>query len=167
MAKVVNLFMKVNGAAVAGEPETVGHNGVLADSIECLTYVDAVRTARELGSARATGERRYAPIRIRKRVDKSTPVIQQALTRNEVVECRFEFRRPSPLGDGKVQHYFTVELTGGRIDSIKRRNPDTFDPAASREPFTEWVSIVFNHITMTHETGSTSASDSWVHGTMG
>jgi len=157
----VNLFLKANGNDIAGEPESFeGAAGSLADSIEYLCFMDDVTTAREAGSALATGERRYSPVRILKRVDKSTPLIAKALSMNEVIEGKFEFRRPSPVGDGTREHYFTIQIFNGRVDSIQRTSPDVTELNTPR-PMQEWVSFVFEKIIWTHVPGGTEHQDSW------
>lgn len=162
MAETVHLFLKANGNDIKGESTqtSLGRE----DSIECLYFQDSVRTAREKGSALATGRRTYEPIVIRKRIDKSSPLLAKALCNNEVVEGTFKFFRPSPAGDGTTQQFFTVEFSGGRIESIKRISPDTIDPASSIEPPTEEVGFVFHTITWTYEDGGITHTDNWGEG---
>ena len=159
MAQPAYLWLKANGADVQGEVERNQAN--YDGAIEVVSFVDDVTTARERGSGMATGERRFAPLRCRKRIDKSTPLIQQALSKNEAVEGKIMFERPTPAGDGTTQHYFTIEFSGGRVDSIQRSLPDTIDPASSAEPMTEWVGFVFERIVWRHEIASTEFEDTW------
>ncbi len=159
MAQAVYLFLKANGEDVKGE-STVTSMG-REDSIECLAYEFGVRAAREAGSGLATGRRKYEPIRIRKRIDKATPLIARALTQNEVVEGTFKFYRPSWVGDGTEEQFFTVEIQQGRVSSIQRLSPDSMDPAASARPMEEMVELLFGEITWTHEDGGISHMDSW------
>ena len=98
MAETVHLYLKANGSDIKGESTQTSLGR--ADSIECLYFEDSVRTARETGSGRATGRRTYEPIVMRKRIDKSSPLLVKALCNNEVVEGIFKFFRPNPAGDG-------------------------------------------------------------------
>ena len=159
MAETVHLYLQCNGEAVQGESTqtSLGREG----SIECLSFVDSVRTAREKGSGMATGRRTYEPIVIRKRIDKSSPLVARALCNNEVIEGTFKFFRPAPSGDGTTEHFFTVEIAEGRVSSIRRVSPDTIDPASAQEPPTEEVSFVFHNITWTYEDGGVSHHDNW------
>ena len=118
MAETVHLYLKANGTDIAGESTqtSLGRE----NSIECVEFQDSVRTAREHGSRAAVGRRVHAPIRIVKRIDKSSPLIAKALCRNERVDAEFKFFRPNPNGDGTTEQFFTVKLENGRVDSIER-----------------------------------------------
>ena len=163
MAETVHLFLKSNGSDVKGESTqtSLGREG----SIECLYFEDSVRTAREKGTGMATGRRTYNPIIIRKRIDKSSPLLAKALCNNEIIEGSFKFFRPSPSGDGTTQQFFTVEIAEGRINSIKRVSPDTIDPASASEPPTEEIGFVFHTITWTYEDGGVVHTDNCREGT--
>lgn len=159
MAETVHLYLKANGSDIKGESTqtSLGREG----SIECLYFEDSVRTAREKGSGMATGRRTYEPIVLRKRIDKSSPLLAKALCNNEVVEGTFKFFRPSPTGDGTTQQFFTIEFAEGRVAGIKRVSPDTIDPASAVEPPTEEISFVFHTITWTYEDGGVTHTDNW------
>ena len=159
MAETVHLYLKSNGADIEGESTqtSLGRE----NSIECLYFLDNVRTAREKGSGLATGRRTYEPLIIRKRIDKSSPLLAKSLCNNEVVEGTFKFFRPAPSGDGTTEHFFTVEIGEGRIAHIKRVSPDTIDPASAAEPPTEEVGFVFHNITWTYESSGASHHDNW------
>lgn len=156
-AETVHLFLKSNGVAIQGDSTktSLGRE----NSIECLYFRDAVRTARDAGSGMATGRRTYEPIVFRKRIDKSTPLLAKALCNNEVIEGVFRFYRPNP--SGQTEMFFTIELKGGRVAGIQRTSPDTIQPASASEPPTEEVSFVFHTITWTYTNGGVSHSDTW------
>ncbi len=159
MAETVHLYLKANGQDIQGESTqtSLGRE----NSIECVLFRDSVRTARERGSGMATGRRTYDPIMIIKRIDKSTPLLAKALCNNEVIEGTFKFFRPNPAGDGTTEHFFTVEILEGRIESIERLVPDSFDPASSILPPSETVRFVFHSITWTYEPSGASHHDNW------
>lgn len=156
-AQTVSLFLKANGQTVQGESTVVSMGR--ENSIECLYFKDAIVSTTSAGLA--TGRRTYEPIVIRKRIDKSSPLLARALTNNEVIQGQFRFYRPNPAGDGTTQHFFTVEIAEGRIASIRRISPDVFDPASANEPPTEEVSIVFQTITWTYVPGGITHSDTF------
>lgn len=159
MAETVHLYLKANNSDIAGESTqtSLGRE----NSIECLSFEDAVRTAREKGSGMATGRRAYEPLKVRKRIDKSSPLIAKALCNNEVIAGVFKFFRPNPTGDGTTQHFFTVEIGEGRVAGIVRTSPDVIDPASASSPPVEEVSFVFHNITWTYEDGGVSHHDNW------
>lgn len=159
MAQSVALFLKANGNDIKGD-STIESQG-RKDSIECISFQDAVLTAREKSSGMATGRRTYEPVRFTKRIDQATPLLAKALCDNEEITATFKFFRPNPKGDGTTEHFFTNELTGARISYIKRISPDAFDPASSDKPPLEEIGLVFHDITWTYEPAGTSHHDNW------
>ncbi len=159
MAETVHLYLKSNGEDIQGESSqtSLGRE----NSIECLSFCDDVRTAREKSSGLATGRRTFEPIRFMKRIDKASPLLARSLCNNEAIEGVFKFFRPSPVGDGTTEHFFTVEFRAGRVASIKRISPDVIDPASSLLPPTEEVEFVFHEITWTYEPNGASHTDNW------
>src|SRR6185503_16877040 len=135
MAETVHLYLKANGAEIKGESTQVslGREG----SIECVYYEQGVITARESGSGLATGRRQYQPLLIRKRIDKSTPLLMKSLCENQVIEATFKFFRPNPNGDGTTEQFYTTTFKQGRINTIKQVVPDTIVPATSKDPALE------------------------------
>jgi type VI secretion system secreted protein Hcp len=159
MAETVHLYLKSNGSDVAGESTQTSLGR--ADSIECLYFEHAVKTAREAGSGQATGRRQYEPIIFRKRIDKATPLLAKALCENSVIEATFKFFRPNPLGDGTTEQYYTIELKKGRLASFKQISPDCIDPATSTTPEMEEVGVVFHTISWTYSNGGITHEDTW------
>lgn len=159
MADSVQLNMTSNGEDIQGDSTVVSLGR--ENSIECLSFVDSVRTAREKSSGLASGRRTFEPIVFRKRIDKSSPLLARSLCNNEVVAGTFKFFRPAPSGDGTTEQFFTVEFAEGRLASIRRVSPDTIDPASALEPPTEEVSIIFGEITWTYEPTGASHNDKW------
>lgn len=159
MAETVHLFLKANGADIKGDSTqtSLGREG----SIEILSFVADVITARETGSGLATGRRQYQPIMIRKRVDKSTPLLLKALCENQVIEGAFKFFRPNLTGDGTTEQFFTINIKKGRVNSHKIINPDTFNPASANQPTMEEVTFVFHTIDWTITDGGVTHTDTW------
>ena len=116
MAQSVHLYLKAAGNDIQGESTILSLDR--ENSIECLSFVDSVRTAREASSGMATGDRTYEPLVIEKRIDKSSPLLAKALCNNEVIEGEFRFFRPSPTGDGTTEQFFTVKIAEARIAAI-------------------------------------------------
>ena len=159
MAMTVHLYLTANGTKIDGDSTILSMER--ENSIECLSFEDAVRTAREASSGMASGERTYEPLRITKRIDKSSPLLAKALCNNEVIEATYKFYRPNPAGDGTTQHYFTVVIQEGRIASITRVSPDVIDPAAANAPASEEVTFVFGYIAWTYEPDGIEHIDHW------
>jgi type VI secretion system secreted protein Hcp len=159
MAMTVHLYLTANGTKIDGDSTILSMER--ENSIECLSFTDSVRTAREASSGMASGERTYEPIRIVKRIDKSSPMLAKALCNNEVIEAKFKFYRPNPAGDGTTEQHFTVEITEGRVGSITRVSPDVIDPASANAPPTEEVTFVFGRIVWTYVPDGIEHEDHW------
>lgn len=159
MAETVHLFLKASGSDIKGESSqsSLGR----ADSIECVYFEQAAKSAREAASGLATGRRQYDPIVIHKRIDKATPLLAKALVNNEGVEGTFKFYRPNPKGDGTTQQFFSVAIKGGRVFSQKLLVPNTLDPELVNEPPLEEVGFVFHTINWTYTDGGISHEDTW------
>jgi type VI secretion system secreted protein Hcp len=159
MAETVHLYLKANGSDIQGESSqtSLGRE----NSIECVFFESGVRTAREAGSGMATGRRQYEPLLIRKRIDKSTPLIAKSLVENQVIEGTFKFFRPNPTGDGTTEQFYTIKITKGRVASQRQWVPDTIVPASSLEPPLEEVAFVFHTIEWTYTNGGITHQDTW------
>lgn len=159
MAETVHLYLKANGADIKGDSTQTSQGR--ADSIECLYFEFSVKTAREAGSGQASGRRQYEPLVIRKRIDKSTPLIAKALVENQACDGIFKFFRPNPTGDGTTEQFYTVEIKLGRVASINQFSPDAIEPASSLQPPMEEVSFVFSTIIWTWMDGGVTHEDTW------
>ena len=159
MAETIHLYLKANGSDIKGESTqtSLGRQ----DSIECVVYKQSVVTAREAGSGMATGRRQYEPLMIRKRIDKSSPLLFKALVENQKIDAVFKFFRPAPTGDGTTEQFYTVSIKDGRIASMKQYINDTFVPATTTDPPLEEVTFVFHTIAWTFTNGGVTHEDSW------
>jgi type VI secretion system secreted protein Hcp len=134
-----------------------GPPGPYGNSIECSAYEQAATAPRD-ASGLATGRLLYQPVTIRKRIDRTTPLIASAFIGSETVEAIFRFFRPGPGGQ-KVNVY-TVTIKGGRIVARKDVVPSTIEPATANTPAYEEVSFVFTSIQWTWVEGGVTAIDS-------
>jgi len=159
MSQTVHLTLKANGTDIQGNSSITSMSR--ENTIECLSFGDSVRTAREASHGMASGERTYEPVRIVKRIDKSSPLLAKALCQNEVIEGIFRLYRPNPTGDGTQEQFFTVEIKEGRVASITRISPDALDPASANAPPTEEVTFVFGYIRWCYEPDGVEHVDHW------
>jgi type VI secretion system secreted protein Hcp len=159
MAETVHLFLKANGTAVDGESsqQSVGRD----KSIECIYFEHECDTARDASSGQATGRRSYVPIVIRKRIDKSSPLIWKAMTTNQKIDGQFLFFRPNPSGDGTTQQFYTIVIGNGRVASMKQFVPDTTDRENDASQPLEEITFTFATINWTFTDGGISADDTW------
>jgi type VI secretion system secreted protein Hcp len=159
MAETVHLYLKANGTDIKGESTQTSLGR--ADSIECVAYDQTVNTAREASTGMMTGRRQYQPLVIRKRIDKSSPLIMKALTNNEKIDAVLRFFRPNPAGDGTTEQFYTVELKQGNVAAVKQLVNNTLDTSTVNNPPLEEVSFVFRTIKWTYMNGGIEHEDSW------
>jgi type VI secretion system secreted protein Hcp len=159
MAETVHLFLKANGVDIKGESiqSSLGRQ----DSIECLYFEHTVQSARDAGSGMPSGKRQYLPIIIRKRVDKSSPLLYKALVENQALSGTFKFYRPNPTGDGTTEQFYTINFKNGRLTSLKQFVAETYQPTTANFPPLEEVGIIFNAISWTYTNGGVTFEDNW------
>ena len=129
------------------------------NTIECLAF--EVEGRAPVSARAAIGRRAYKELRIRKLIDRATPLIAKAFAQSQRVDGTFRFYRPSPSGDGTTEQYFTVTITDARVVSVRHLVFDTFDPATSTFPQLDEVTFVFERITWTFVPGGIEHEDLW------
>lgn len=159
MTMSFKLEMTCNGEAVKGYSSVVSHGR--EDSIEGLEFSTEIITAREKGSGLATGRREHKAARIVKRVDKASPILARAITNNELVTATLSFYQPSRDGDGTTVHFYTVELTEGRIAGLNQISSNAIDPATANLAMMEELFIVYGVIRWSEEIDSVEHIDDW------
>ena len=159
MAQTVHLFLKANGEDIQGESSQTSEGR--ENSIECTYFESSTDTAREVQSGLATGRRQHKPLVIKKAIDKSTPLIAKALTKNSKISGEFKFFRPNPAGDGTTQHFYTVKISDGRVGSQKMVNVWSRPGDPHADPAQEEVTFVFQTIMWRYEDGGVEHEDKW------
>lgn len=99
----------------------------------------------------------HKPIVITKNIDKSSPLLAQALANREEINCRISFYRTSSYGG--QEKFYTVEINGGQIADLTVNMPHTIwhnDAEAQ-----EHIAIRYRNITWTHHLAGTSGYSSW------
>ena len=159
MGQTVHLWLKVNGEDVQGDSTQTSEGR--ENTIECTYFESECMTAREVQTGQATGRRQHKPLLIKKAIDKATPLIAKALTKNSKIDGEFKFYRPNPAGDGTTQHFYTVKITNGRVASQKMSNEWTRPGDPHAGPPQEEVTFVFQTIMWRYEVGGIEHEDSW------
>ena len=161
MAQTVHLKLKANNSEIKGESTQLADGRT--DTIECFYFESGIMTPRDAASGRATGRRQYAPLKVRKRIDKASPLIAKALTNNEKCTGTFSFFRPDNKGKDEV--FYTITIGGAFISDVTVIVPDTLASSAkdAREAYEE-VTFTFDSISWEHPVGKTRHDDSWSGG---
>lgn len=111
-------------------------------------------------SGQPTGRRVHAGLTFTKVMDKSSPMIMQALaTGEQIKDATFKFYRTS--SSGEQEHYYTVELEEALITDVTPWFPNCLDTANGSISHMEDVTMTYKKITETHEVAGTSGSDAW------
>jgi type VI secretion system secreted protein Hcp len=158
MADTLSLQLSANGVDIEGDSTVSALER--ADTIEVLSLEQTVSRPFDRATLQPTGRRIYPPIRFTKRLDRSTPLLRQALVQNELVEGRFRWFRPNPSGDGTTQHFMTLSFTQGRITRCALRLPDTLGADTASLPAMEEVELTVGTIEWQWEDGGVVCSDS-------
>ena len=161
----LNAYLQLTGQKqgdIKGSVTQKGREG----KIMVIAVNHDIVSPRDAATGLPTGKRQHKPFVITKELDKSTPLLFNALVNNENItswELQF-FTTHIQAGSGaagmEVNHY-TVRLTNANISDIKsimlnNKNPDLMK-------FTEYEEVAFTYqkIEWTWVNGNIVASDSW------
>jgi type VI secretion system secreted protein Hcp len=151
-------------AKIEGETQGAIKGGVTQkgrqDWIECHAYHHEVVSPRDTASGLPTGKRQHKPLVITKSLDKSSPLLMNALVNNENLKT-VEFRFFRPSATGAEQHYYTIELVNANIAEIHPYVLNVKDPALTKFPDMEHVSFTYQKIIWTFVDGGITAEDDW------
>lgn len=106
-----------------------------------------------------SGKRIHGPMTIVKEFDKASPKLYQALCTGERLKASIKWYRTAPTGE--EEHYFTHNLEGAILVSMKPYSPIAF--LTENEPYRhmEEISFTYNKIVWTWEPDGVEAQDSW------
>ncbi|MHA6124876.1 Hcp family type VI secretion system effector [Pseudomonas fluorescens group sp. PF-1] len=99
----------------------------------------------------------HSPIIITKAIDKSSPLLAQALSKREEIECTLRFYRVS--ASGQKEKFYSVSISGGVIVDLTFEVPHAI-MQNDAEP-QEHLAIRYRDIAWTHHTAGTSGYSSW------
>ncbi|MDX9663571.1 Hcp family type VI secretion system effector [Pseudomonas sp. P5_152] len=99
----------------------------------------------------------HSPIIITKNVDKASPLLAQALSTREEINCTISFYRVSPFG--MQEKFYSVSINGGIIADLTLEMPHSI--LQSDAETQEHVAIRYRDITWTHHAAGTSGYSTW------
>jgi type VI secretion system Hcp family effector len=99
----------------------------------------------------------HHPLMITKNVDKSSPLLAQALSTREQIDCTISFYRISPAG--YQEKFYTIDISGGIIAELTLDMPHVILENDVQPQ--EHVAIRYRDITWTHHLAGTSGYSSW------
>ena len=155
----LNAYLTLKGAKQGDIKGSVTQKG-RADSIMVIAVQHEVTSPRDAASGLPTGKRQHHPFIITKELDKSTPLLFNALVNNEsLTEWKLQHWQPSPSGVEK-QHY-TVELENASIAYIRSIMPNNKHPELMKFAEYEEIGFTYQKITWTWMDGGITAEDDW------
>lgn len=155
----LNAYLKLKGEKQGEIKGSVTQKG-RENSIMVIAVNHDIVSPRDVQSGMPTGKRQHRPFVITKELDKSSPLLYNALVNNEnIKEWELQFWQPSPTGAEK-QHY-TVKLTNANIASIGFKMPNNKNPELTRYAEYEEVAFTYQKIEWTWKDGGITALDDW------
>jgi type VI secretion system secreted protein Hcp len=154
-----NVYLKVKGSKQGDIKGSVTRKG-LEGQIQVIAVTHEIISPRDAASGQATGKRQHKPIVITKEIDRSTPLLRQALVTNEhLTDWLLQFFKTMP--DGTERCYFTIKLTDVSIASASFMMPNTENPATKNIPEYEELAFTYRKIEWTWTDGAITAQDDW------
>ena len=125
----------------------IGH----ADEIMVLSY------SHNMSNVENINKPTHHPIIITKNIDKSSPLLAQALSSREEINCTISFYRVSAFG--LQEKFYSISINGGIIADLTLEMPHAI-LQNDAEP-QENVAIRYRDITWTHHSAGTSGYSTW------
>jgi type VI secretion system secreted protein Hcp len=155
----LNAFLRLKGQKqgdIKGSVTQKGREG----KIMVIASNHEIVSPRDQATGLPTGKRKHNPFVITKEVDKSTPLLYQAMENNEnITEWELQFWEPSATGVEK--QYYTVKLTNATIVDIRFVMPNNKHADLAKLNNYEEVEFVYQHIQWTWVDGGISADADW------
>ncbi|SEJ51739.1 Hcp family type VI secretion system effector [Demequina mangrovi] len=151
MSEVAYLRLRINGVDVEGESTTASFDR--DGTIECVAYRHEMAHPDDPVAGARGSRLEHQPVTIMKRMDRTSPLLADALVRAMVVDsAELRFFRAHPF-DGRDEHYFTLLLEEGRVTAIRQElSQDPSSPGPLEE-----VDLTYSRITWTDEVGGAAA----------
>lgn len=122
-----------------------------ADEIMVLSY------SHNMSNIGNVNKPTHNPIIITKNIDKSSPLLAQALSKREEINCVISFYRISSFG--LQEKFYTIEISGGMVADLTLDMPHVV-LQNDVEP-QEHLAIRYRDILWTHHLAGTSGYSSW------
>jgi len=160
----LNAYLTLKGqkqGTIIGGATNKGHEG----QITVIAVSHGIISPRDPASGLPTGKRMHKPIVITKEVDKSSPLLYQALCTNENISSFvLNFYQPVlRVGAGieTVNNYYRIELVNANIASIDFRMLNDKNPDLMKYAEYEEIAFTYQKITWTILDGGITSTDDW------
>ena len=152
-------YLKIKGqkqGEIKGSVIQKGREGL----IQVMAAIHDVISPRDAQSGLPTGQRQHKPLTITKEIDRSTPLLRQALITNETL-TEWELQFFKPTSSGVETRYFVIKLTNAAVASARLVMPDAVDVATKYLPTYEELAFTYQKIEWTWIDGGITAQDEW------
>ena len=161
----LNAYLKIKGqkqGEIKGSVTQKGREG----KIMVIAVNHEILSPRDAASGLPTGKRMHKPFVITKELDKSSPLLYNALVNNEnITEWELQFWTPQMTGaiggTGTERQHYTVKLTNANIASIDFRMLNNKNPDLVRYTEYEEIAFTYQKMTWTWVDGGIMAQDDW------
>ena len=99
----------------------------------------------------------HHPIKFYKPIDKSSPLLNAALSENEELSAIFNFYRIN--SGGCIERFYTIELQGAHLSNILTCYPHSITHAGNQPE--EVIVLNYKNITWKHHIASTESYSCW------
>lgn len=160
----LNAYMRLKGAKQGDIKGSVTQKG-REDSIMVIAVSHEIVSPRDPSSGLPTGKRQHKPLIITKELDKSTPLLYNALCQNEnIPELTLLFWTPqlkAATGVGQEVQHYSVKLTNANIASIAFKQLNNKNPELARYAEFEEIAFTYQKIEWVWKDGGIMATDDW------
>jgi type VI secretion system secreted protein Hcp len=145
-----------NGDSIGG----LARSGDKADACLVYAYQDQIVRPTDPQTGQPTGNRIHRGIKVTKILDKTSPILRQAITpaNSETFDVEFKFYR-QPEGGGAEEHYYTITLSEAVVVDIVGWTPNALDPDKKDFVDMEDVTFTYKKIVHKHEVASAESED--------
>lgn len=160
----LNAYLKLKGQKqgdIKGGVIIKGREG----QISVIAVLHNIVSPRDAASGLPTGRRMHKPLVITKEIDRSSPLLMNALVNNEnIVSFKLDFYHPSVQAAGGIgveKNFYRIELTNASIASIETHMDNNTHPDMAKYAPYEVVAFTYQKITWTFVEGGIIAMDDW------
>jgi type VI secretion system secreted protein Hcp len=163
----MHFYLKMKGSKSGAVKGSVTQKG-REDTSLCTWYQAGFETPTDDLTGQFSGKRRHKALRIRKEIDKASPIIYQMGVNNEILtEVTLLFWRVGHSkvgGTGQETQYYTIKLTNAAIQSVQQYTPDHAAGEQGQQRSTweyEEIAFTYQAIDVTWMEGGITAHDDW------
>jgi len=155
------MFMTIEGpnGVIQGESVQNGREGWH----QVLAYSHEIVSPRDAASGLPTGKRQHKPFTVVKYINRGSPLLLNAMTKEEALDVEVSLWGASPQSGQEVK-VLTYKLSKARIVAIRPWMPNKNDPDTTNYTPAEEISFTYQTIQVTFVNGGITAQDDWENG---